>query len=67
MPIADYSLIFTCPTCGAHPREKCTLQNGDPRFGSHIERWNIVKDYLFSTTFRETNALSIRMESKPQG
>ena len=41
----DLSLNFVCPTCGVKPQEKCELKSGVPRFSSHVERWDIVKDH----------------------
>lgn len=41
----DISLNFDCPRCGAAPHEKCELNTGAPRFASHVERWDIAKDY----------------------
>lgn len=48
MPDADLSLNVMCPICGAGPQEKCELSSGAPRFESHVERWDIAKDYLHS-------------------
>jgi hypothetical protein len=45
MAEADISLKFDCPTCGAGPQEACELNSGTPRFASHVERWDIAKQY----------------------
>jgi hypothetical protein len=66
MPNGDYSLNFACPTCGANPHEKCELNSGTPRFVSHVERWDIAKDHLRDTNFREKSPLSAWRESVQQ-
>jgi hypothetical protein len=43
---SDASLDFVCPVCGADPQEVCEMHSGTPRFESHVERWDIVKDHL---------------------
>jgi hypothetical protein len=40
------SLSFTCPICSAAPKEPCEMNSGTPRFESHAERRNIVKDHF---------------------
>ena len=42
----DLSLDFDCPTCGANPQEVCELISGQPRFASHVERYDIARDRL---------------------
>jgi hypothetical protein len=42
----DASLEFVCPICGAALQERCEMHSGTPRFESHVERWDIVKDHL---------------------
>ena len=44
MTVADKSLTFPCPICGAQPQEKCELNSGAPRFESHRVRRDIAKD-----------------------
>jgi hypothetical protein len=38
------AMKFHCPTCDAKPGEKCVLTTGYPRFESHRERREVVKD-----------------------
>jgi hypothetical protein len=66
MTNGDYSLNFACPTCGANPQEKCELNSGIPRFVSHVERWDVAKDYLRDTKLRKKSPLSTWMQSGPQ-
>jgi hypothetical protein len=40
----ENSLNLVCPTCGAAPGERCQMSNGLPRFASHVDRWDFVKD-----------------------
>ena len=49
MAEVDISLNFDCPTCGAAPMEKCELNTGAARFASHVERWDIAKEYQRKT------------------
>jgi hypothetical protein len=37
-----------CPTCGAEPREKCVLNNGQPRTEPHRDRQLTAEDLLGS-------------------
>ena len=46
MARAIFSLSFTCPICGAAPKEPCEMNSGTPRFESHVERGNFVKDHF---------------------
>jgi hypothetical protein len=62
MSIADFSLNFVCPTCGAPPQEKCKSRGGTRGLESHIERWKIAYGYQRSAAFRRDGPLCIWMK-----
>jgi hypothetical protein len=45
MLLADFSLYFACPACGARPRKECTEKGDSPASACHAERLAIAKEY----------------------
>jgi predicted RNA-binding Zn-ribbon protein involved in translation (DUF1610 family) len=62
MPLADFSLYFVCPACGAEPQTRCTMTSGR-RCAPHVGRLDIAKGYQVSMRCLAGLIVSDRIES----